>query len=126
MGYPAFVSGVFDLAGMKFKDIIIIIFLAGLLLYAACHRAGLVGSRKTAVILNYEANKIDSVKFENRIFSAQPESVLTITPISGDMENHLPGFKSSRSEIVSDPDSSGCSIGQVYVRSDCGTENTMF
>jgi hypothetical protein len=130
LGRPAVVSGVSDLTGMKFKDILIIIFLAGLLIYAACHRAGFVGKANadTAISENYsyEANGIDSVKFENWIFSSHPESGLTVTTTSGDVIHHLPDFSSGHIEIVTEPDSSGYSLGLVYVRSDCGMENPCF
>lgn len=130
MGRPADVSGVSDFTSMKFKDIIIIIFLTGLLGYAACHRAGFVGSGNTIEEYSDTHNSIgsgiDSVTFENWIFSTHPENGLTVTTISGDIIHHLPGFRSEHFEIVSEPDYSGSSLGLVYVRSDCGTENPCF
>lgn len=130
MGRPANVSGVSDFTGMKFKDILIIIFLTGLLSYAACHRAGFVGSGNSSEEYfdahNYKANGIDSVKFESWIFSTHPENGLTVSTISGDIIHRLPEFRSEHLEIVSVPDSSGSSLGLVYVLSDCGIENPCF
>ena len=115
---------------MKFKDILIAIFLMGLLTYAACHRAGWVGDRHmtkdTSLTDNQGNTSSDSIKFKNWIFFSHPETGLTISNPSGDILHHLPHFRSSIIEILEKPDTTGNSLGLVYILSEQGVENPSF
>jgi len=115
---------------MKFKDIVIIIFLSGLLFYAFCHRAGWFGltSKVESIGGNADdqASFIDSVRFENWIFSSHPDIGLTVTTATGDIIHHIPEIRSGHIEIVTEPDPTGAVHGLVFVRSDCGVINPCF
>lgn len=107
---------------MKSKDILIILFLAGLLLYAACHRAGIVGQGSvkkstTGVILPEERLPV-SIQFEQWVFSAHPENGLTVSTGSGDTIHHIPLFRSHQIEVISKPDTTGQSLGFLIVSGD--------
>jgi hypothetical protein len=115
---------------MKFKDILITIFLMGLLVYAACHRAGWVGDRnrlnEVSLTHNLENTTSDSIKFKSWIFYSHPETGLTISNQSGDILHHLPQFRSSTMEILAKPDTTGNSLGLVYILSEPGVEIPRF
>jgi len=115
---------------MKFKDILITIFLMGLLAYAACHRAGWVGVRnlmqEVSLPGKHENSSSDSIQFKNWIFFAHPEMGLTISNQSGEILHHLPQFRSSSLELLAKPDTTGNSLGIVYILSEPGVENPSF
>ncbi len=115
---------------MKFKDILIIIFLSGLLLYAVCHRAGWVGNDKVLMDAEGEENQIrltaDTVKFENWIFYSHPVTGLTVSTKSGEVIHHLPEFRVGEIELVSEPDTTGTTLGKVYVRGECSELSPSF
>jgi hypothetical protein len=115
---------------MKFKDILITIFLMGLLAYAACHRAGWVGDGNPASEVSethdLEYISSDSIKFKSWIFFSHPETGLTISNQTGDILHHLPHFRSSSLEILAKPDTTGNSLGLVYILSEQGFENPCF
>lgn len=115
---------------MKFKDILIIIFLSGLLLYAACHRAGWVGKDNIEVNVENEENQshlsTDTVKFENWIFYSHPEKGLTVSTKSGEVIHHFPEFRAGEIELISEPDPTGASLGKVYVRGECSELSPCF
>lgn len=122
--------GVSDLRDMKFKDVLIVIFLSGLLLYAACHRAGWVGKERLTVDnqRNFDrlAEVCDTVQYENWIFYVHPEAGLTVSTKSGEVLHHLPEYRSGEIELIATPDTSGTFHGLVYIRSECGISSPCF
>jgi hypothetical protein len=115
---------------MKFKDILIILFLAGLLMYAACHRAGFVGSAKIneniADAMLQETALPVSIQFDNWIFSAHPENGLKVSTGSGDTIHHIPHFRSINIEVIAEPDTTGQTLGLLIVNGDMENEPPRF
>ena len=108
----------------------IIIFLGGLLLYAACHRAGIIGSEKDkgSVTENFppEGYLPVSVHFDQWIFSAHPDNGLTVSTGTGEVIHHIPDFRARHIEIISEPDTTGKSLGWLFVNGDPGIERPCF
>lgn len=115
---------------MKFKDVLIMAFLAGLLIYAFCYRAGIVGSHPQvlveASVTAQSLQKIDTLKHDQWIFTAHPDLGLTVSTLSGDTIHQLPEFRSGLAGIDARPDTTGISLGLLVIRSDCGFANPCF
>lgn len=115
---------------MKFKDILIGTFLAGLLIYSFSYRAGLVGNyhaitdgTSAAAESLYPA---DTLTHGQWIFTAHPDKGLKISTLSGEIVYRNPEFRSGLAGIDAQPDTTGVSLGMLVVRSDCGLSSTRF
>jgi len=108
---------------MKFKDIVISIFLAGLLTYAACHRANLVGNDKAencaAVAFGGACldgvSWMNTVHFNNLVFSVHPEAGLTVNSSTGEKRFSAP-VKADSIHIVSDWVVNGDTLNLLYCK----------
>ena len=109
---------------MKFKDILMMTFLTGLLVYAFCLRAGFFGNWPESVNVSVTepeiTHSVDSLIFEDWIFASDPDSGLTILTLTGETLHRMPEFRSGLAEIVSEPDTSGNTRGLVVVKSESG------
>jgi hypothetical protein len=113
---------------MKSKDWFISLFLAGLLGYALCFRAGLVGNSGEAGNVTPELNAAiaDTVHFREWIFSAHPQDGLTILSESGDILYRFPEVRVMQVKIDAIPDSAGNSPGFIQLQSVCGIVSSTF
>ena len=115
---------------MKFKDIFIGAFLAGLLIYAFCHRAGIVGNSPLVAEKTTSAStselKPDTLMHDKWIFTAHPETGLNVSTLSGETVYRNPDFRSGLAGINMKPDTTGNSLGMVMVHSDCGLTSPCF
>lgn len=105
---------------MKFGNLVITIFLAGLLGYAFCHRAGWVGNegnshpyRQTSVFVSG-----DTVSFGNMQFMQDPREGL-IVKVGGEILQRYPEINSESYEMIAEPDTTGNCLGMVHVVNDC-------
>lgn len=105
-------------------------FLAGLLIYAFCHRAGIVSSHPRVSgevsVPGHLMQKIDTLQHDKWIFTAHPDMGLTVSTLSGDTLHQLPEFRSGMTGIDTRPDTTGFSLGMLVIRSDCGMANPCF
>jgi hypothetical protein len=114
---------------MKFKDVLILAFLAGLLIYAICHRAGFVGNhpaKPDEVSSRKDHERVDTLMYDKWIFAVHPDQGLRVFSLCGDTIHHLPGFTSGLAGIDTQPDPTGLSDGLVVVQSDCGEASPSF
>lgn len=113
---------------MKFKDVFISVFLAGLLGYAICHRAGLVGNYNPGL---YPApassdTRGGAVRYENWIFSPDPQEGLTVRTQSGRVIHRIPEIRAERISIETASDTTKGSLGLLHLRGDCGKLTSCF
>ena len=111
---------------MKFKDVFISVFLAGLLGYAICYRAGLVGNFGSGLSGTISDSRSGSVRYENWIFSPDPQKGLTVRTHSGKIIHQIPEIRAERIRIETASDTAKGSLGLLHLRSDCGKLTSCF
>jgi len=113
---------------MKFKDVFISVFLAGLLSYAICHRAGLVGNNDHALSGTPASSDIrgGAVRYENWIFSPDPQKGLTVRTHAGRIIHRIPEIRAERISIETASDTTKGSLGLLHLRSDSGILTSCF
>lgn len=113
---------------MKFKDIFISVFLAGLLGYAICHRAGLVGNPDSGMPVTSSSQEThgEAIRYGNWIFAPDPQEGLTVRSHSGRIIHRLPEIRAERISIETAPDTAKGSLGLLHLRSNCGALTSCF
>lgn len=113
---------------MKFKDVFISVFLAGLLGYAICHRSGLVGNYNPGLYATPASSDTHSgaVRYENWIFSPDPQKGLTIRTYSGTVIHRIPEIRAERISIEMASDTVKGSLGLLHLKNDCGKLTSCF
>jgi hypothetical protein len=113
-------QGLIEQMDMKFGNLVVTIFLAGLLGYAFCHRAGWVGNQGNEYPFGQTSPFVsgDTVRFGNMQFMQHPSEGLVVT-VGGEIMQRYPEINSESFEMIAEPDTTGSCLGRLRVVNDC-------